>query len=943
MLSASQIDLSAFHSYLDTATGNLITLRKDDYATCEIFNLKYFGSKRKSKSREKISKDSLTISTSIEAPSTSISKQAITSDTSSLLPKPEKIFKIPKCSQISPENLPINLKINASNSNSILALQLTPNSLTFYNYNPNGKHLELPSYNFTSDEIILDYFWIGRLTLILVFQNSIRTLLVNYNDSIVSYGSFKYLLNSPEKFHWANFFSPKLLPFADPKLLDFYNTKFHKTISVGSDSKIYLFKCEESQVVELSHIDIDLRKFIKSKYYNRSLSRGSYGSRSRSLSSHVSLGREVDNLSLNSNGGSAMAINLKLGGGGSSSQEPQREEPQTSSWFGNFSLPQMIFPSENIKINRIGASSFVETNSVGLFSRSRGNSTSQNNAEVEQSSRNEIPVAPSLPPLPSVDNELVSGSASDLQRSLLAYKNEVAKNTEIPKSEPLLNALDLEASSDNESLPDLPTSPNFISKSSVNIMLLYGELYLSILVKLKHFYQIRLYKIQNFNKPEILSHILHLKRKGRFYLQNFNNLILAHHLEDNETLIFDIAYLPPKVGKIQPSTLSNLTSHDDEKLHAIPYEHKPIAAYSINNLTYSKSWRSTFNNLIYSKKKENLSILKFNLDYRHLMDNFKVFEAKDLVQFYSRRNYFSSTSTLKSKIVEYLKSLIVSDQVVSVPFRYILEDLTPNNLQESSSLSLTPNDQNFTRSEQTDVIGRHEIVQHRGRTRHKSFTSNSKNYSMTEQINEGILLRPTKFYNVIFLNFIEILEKMLKPLNKELNTSSKSKNLIYFTLNLINFGKKLNHKVIPIEIYEYFLNLLLEADQISLVYLYFNNYQFFPKSSNMAKILLRHGLTDLSISVFKSLGDYYIDSILEIYYKKQEYDAIIEYLIDINKLNYLNPIRLLSLVKDDQVTFTTYYKFLVKINHKLKSNKIDFRDENFGEFTRLFRKYNQVA
>ena len=415
MLSSIKSSLSNYYSYLDTSTAQLINLRKEDVMTCEITNLKWFGLSSRiigsdDKSKEATRKSSSRVLTPAENINDDVNC-AHSCATNLPLPKPDKILKIPSCSSITKENLPLNIKFSTSESNPILCIQPQPTILTFYNYNLNGHHLEVPGYDFESrffleesENEILEFFWIGKLTLLLIFPSCVRTLLVNSLESVVSFGSYKFdlisdnesgehsletifnssysehhyplnnslrsnhvtALNHPSlqsnnasgilpglprsiasiprrsaKFHWAQLYSARLLPFIDKSLTNYYNTKYHKTIAIGSEKKIFMFKCEETQVVQLSSVDVDQRKLIRNKVKtrNRSNSREP-ASRYPSTDSARSANGHAN---ANGNDGSlAIDINSRGRQLGNKSNNNQRSTSNvSSSWLGNFSLPQV--------------------------------------------------------------------------------------------------------------------------------------------------------------------------------------------------------------------------------------------------------------------------------------------------------------------------------------------------------------------------------------------------------------------------------------------------------------------------------------------------------------------------------------------------------------------------------------------------------------------------
>ena len=287
-------------------------------------------------------------------------------------------------------------------------------------------------------------------------------------------------------------------------------------------------------------------------------------------------------------------------------------------------------------------------------------------------------------------------------------------------------------------------------------------------LKSRHFYQVRLYKVQSYNKPETLSHILLLKRKGRFYIQSFANLIFAHHLEEEETLIFDIAYMKPRNKNTTSSMTGNHHNIDaggdnnesknatkemnlesenqnlfqspsenssniiaDRKPQASPYEHHPIAIINCKHLKYSKTWRSQLNSLIYSKKKEEITILKLDLDYSTLSTSFKSskltnFTPTDYFNFYSRRNFYNSISNIKNKILHFLKQLLLENKVQSIPFSSIIEDLRDHKKILGQELEEVRNDKNL-QMRQDEVKNRHEVVSVRARKRSKSRSKSGKN------------------------------------------------------------------------------------------------------------------------------------------------------------------------------------------------------------------------
>ena len=104
---------------------------------------------------------------------------------------------------------------------------------------------------------------------------------------------------------------------------------------------------------------------------------------------------------------------------------------------------------------------------------------------------------------------------------------------------------------------------------------------------------------------------------------------------------------------------------------------------------------------------------------------------------------------------------------------------------------------------------------------------------------------------------------------------------------------------------------------------------------------LRYGETELALNIFDHLGDRYLDSCIEIFYSLNDVDRMVEFLLMRSKEAHLNPIRILSTLREDKVKFIIYYKLFIKINHKLKHNKINFKDGSFEEFNRLFRIYTQ--
>ena len=164
--------------------------------------------------------------------------------------KPPKHIQLPNLSL--KHFLSSNAKfIKVSHRNEVFTV-LVDHTIHFYNYNLKGQHLEIPGFSFTlQDKQLIDYFWVGRFTILLIFSDEIKTLLVNSEDNLVSYGSF----SSRQDVNWALCWSKNSTPLSNHK--QFLGHPFHNILLLGSDdNSLKLFQCTESQITQLKPITL---------------------------------------------------------------------------------------------------------------------------------------------------------------------------------------------------------------------------------------------------------------------------------------------------------------------------------------------------------------------------------------------------------------------------------------------------------------------------------------------------------------------------------------------------------------------------------------------------------------------------------------------------------------------------------------------------------------
>jgi len=437
---------------------------------------------------------------------------------------------------------------------------------------------------------------------------------------------------------------------------------------------------------------------------------------------------------------------------------------------------------------------------------------------------------------------------------------------------------------------------------------LYNQLYASILCKSKHFFQVHLYRVPLSAKaaPQILMHVLRLKRTGKFFLQIVDHLVLIHHLEERETLVFDIAYLKHRHRAISNTTVTDEASSPRENFiydrnrpkhdkHGVPYYHDPIAVVPLE--TYSKSWRTSSANMIFSKKQKQLVKLDMQLrDCVPLLRHFQLMSHTDVIRFYQRR-MDPGTLEVKEAIIKYITQTI---QVIEdVPFGVLLEDMRP------------------LESETTDP------------KTGKPKQSKQQNSKVPENVRipgTSSHCRPKHF-----LSQSELLERVLLKYH--------AKNTAYFaTLSVIRYAR-LYGQIVLEDLYYLAVRQLISAKQLPLLKLLILQ-KAISDNDQIACYLLKVKQTELGLDMFRRLGGDHVGQALEILMQYEQPERCTKFAVAAQREDLLNPARLLKQVSRDRMRFLAMYQYCLRRNQKLRRSTVFLKTDKCDEFIALYKKYS---
>ena len=747
----------------------------------------------------------------------------------------KKCLKLPRIRKPSCINNNSPDKIKISKNSGIVAIQYGQ-ILNFFNYNKSGDHLEVPGYTFEikqnsnlpSEGVLLDFFWTGKSTILLVFTNCLRTLLINDKQSITCYGGFRFEESIDFAICWSEDSNPSTRLQKDWIRNEIGKNLFN-TVAVGtSDAKLILFRCHETTIHQLQTIIVDKNRCAEKRGRRRSISQDSH------------------------------SLNKTVG-----------------SWVMDVvNMPGRILSSS---YNNPENKNTTETKQVES-SRSRSVSINENDNDF-------------------LDRLSLASGIS--HRSCTTNSSSKSQYSDSTKNQ-----------------------PKKLLRSSTNLMFVYDQLFVSILCKSRHFYQLHLYRILGKNEPQTLAHVLRLKRSGRFFVQIVDHLILMHHLEEKETLVFDIAYLVKRHRAISGSAGTGFNSENiqsDAKFsyskykscgftHAMPYYHDPIAVVSIPS--YSKSWRSCCNQIIHSRKNNELITIKLNLGkiVKPLQSQLQM-NSKDIIRFLQRRIECSILDA-KNAIIDYTHSLIPEN----IPFDVILEDLRKEK----------PVEQNKTTTQQTST---------------KSipiFNSNSnKNPNAALNIKK-VMLKSTQDHSrkFHFLTQREILTKIIE----------KQYSIISFTtvLSLIKCLKLYQHKPILPDFYLILVKKLISNNQVPLLKQLLLQ-RIIVDDDSIGCFLLKNGHTELGLDIFRRLGADHVEQAIEVLMLTKQVERCIKYAVKNKREDCLSPARLMEIVKDDKLRFISIYDYCLKRNNRLRGSCEFFAKDRCDDYISLYEKYIESA
>jgi len=413
-------------------------------------------------------------------------------------------------------------------------------------------------------------------------------------------------------------------------------------------------------------------------------------------------------------------------------------------------------------------------------------------------------------------------------------------------------------------------------------------------------------------------------------VQIVDHLILLHHLEEKETLVFDIAYLVKRHRAISGSdgSSSNNTGHssffnDDSKFHyskyrqngrqhAMPYYHDPIAIVSLPS--YSKNWTNCCNQVIFSKKYNEITRLKLNLgkvvmplEEQSQMSQLQM-DSKDIIRFLQRRIECSILEAKKA-IIDYTNT---SDPN-KIPFHVIMEDLRQEKPVEEKVDTKTGT-KSILISNQT-----------------------SKSTPNSALDIKKVMLKSTQDHSRKF-HFLNQREIFTKILENPKNSSSISYTTV---LSLIKTAKLFQHKPVITELHLLLVKKLIEAGQVPLLKQLLLQ-RIVMDDDSIGCYLLKNGHTELGLDIFRRLGADHVEQAVEVLMLTEQVERCVKYAIVNKREDCLVPARLLDLVKSDNLRFISVFNYCVKRNFRMRgTNEFSGRDR-CEEYVQLYKRLVRV-